>query len=106
MTQNRNFREALAGQVQTEVAVKNILTRRGVMVGLIHFYMDFGKKVRQIMQKYSGDTMRDEVEALQLHWANRGLDVSVLDDIKGWSSVVGLPFRLDHSLLDGPDLLV
>lgn len=103
--QKAGFAGAAGTQVQTEIDVKNILTQHGVMVGIIHFYMDFGKKVMQLKQKFSGQTMRDEVEALQMHWALRGLDVHVLDEIKGWASVTGLPFRLDHSLLDGPDVL-
>lgn len=103
--QKAGFAGAVRSQVQTEIDVKNILTQHGVMVGLIHFYMDFGKKVMQLKQKFSGQTMRDEVEALQRHWAQRGLDVAVLDAIKGWGAVTGLPWRLDHSLLDGPDVL-
>ncbi len=103
--QKPGFARAVQGQVQTEINIKNILTQHGVMVGLIHFYMDFGKKVMQLKQKFSGQTMKDEVEALQRHWTLRGLDVAVLDAIKGWASVTGLPFRLDHSLLDGPDVL-
>lgn len=103
--QKAGFGEAVRGQVLTEHAVKTILERQGVMVGLIHFYMDFGKKVMSLKKQYSGQTMMDEVEALQVHWAHRGLDVSVLDEIKGWASVTGFCFKLDHSLLDGPDVL-
>lgn len=103
--QKVRYMGAVPYQVQTEIDVKSILTQHGVMVGLIHFYMDFGKKVMQLKQKFSGQTMRDEVEAEQIHWAHRGLDVAVLDAIKGWATVTGLCFKLDHSLLDGPDVL-
>jgi hypothetical protein len=106
MSQKKHFREAVQGQVRIEHSTKTVLNQYGVMPALHHFYMAFAKKVMQLREKYSGPTMRSEVEALQVLWASRGLDVGVLDEIKGWATITGLPFRLDHSLLDGPDVLV
>jgi len=103
--QRQGFAGAVGGQVATENAVRAILARHGVMVGLHHYYMDFAKLVKKAQGNYSGETMRSEVIGLQNKWAERGLDVAVLDEIKGWSEITGLPFRLDHSLLDGPDVL-
>lgn len=69
------------------------------------YYVVFAKEVYRVKQRLSGATQTMEVEILQDKWVERGLDINYLHEIKQALNVPGLHFRLDISLLDGPDLL-
>lgn len=103
--QKARFTQAVRGQVHVERAVKEILEQHGVSPIFNHYYMEFGKTINKLKNKFKGGTLKTEAEILQTAWAKRGLDVGVMDEIKGWATVTGLCFKLDHSLLDGPDVL-
>jgi len=104
--QASNFAGSAVGQVETERTVKLVLTKNGVSPRLNHYYMDFGKELVKVANRYKGDTQTAEIEILQNKWFSRGLDVVILDEIKNniikWT---GQPFIMDFSLLDGGDVL-
>ena len=111
MGMDTGFRNAAHSQVQIEMDVKRLLQAAGVQPALNHFYMTFAKKLVAIARKHRGTTACDEIDMLVEVWRSRQLDLSLLNSIRGlYTSCPAIPaaqpFRMDISLLDGPDTLV
>jgi len=103
--QNSHFTSAVPRQVELENIV-NTLT--GPDINRV-YYIIFAKEINKLFGKYTGDSLLNEVEILQSKWTARGLNPVKLDEIKSVFNIVPAPtvqpFKLDISLLDGPDIL-
>lgn len=101
--QIKHFKFAVEEQVKIEHEVKNMIKSR-----LLIYYIIFGKQVVKLRKKYQGNLLFNELEILQNLWFGRGLDFELLNKIKHYY-VPSWPiisfFTMDHSLLDGPDVL-
>lgn len=54
-------------------------------------YMIFAKELNKAMKKHRGENLLTEVEILQDTWSTRGLDTSIMDQIKTWFGIVIAP---------------
>lgn len=107
--QKRNFREVIGEQVRIETEVKEIVGKSTTLL-LLPYYIIFAKEVVSKAKKYKGVTLYREMEVLQNLWGGRGLDISLMNKIKqhyvpAYTPIIVTYFRLDTSLLDGPDSL-
>jgi hypothetical protein len=109
-TQAARFRASVAVQQRIEQEVRGVLARAGVMAHMNHFYMDFAKKVWALAHTHSREVACNEIGIALEAWRRRGLDLSLLETIRDMYvrcvEAAVQPFRLDVSLLDGPDVLV
>lgn len=99
-TQNLLFKAKIIRMVEIENIVKGILSEWGAPTIFNHFYMNFAKKIIRLD--------REEIDIELNKWKERGLSEPVLNAIA--EILVGrappiIYFRLDISLLDGPDVL-
>ena len=72
------------------------------------YYIIFAKEIYRLRNKFKSQTLINEMEILQGKWQRRGLDINLLNQIKKFyvpAYVIPVYFRLDISLLDGPDVL-
>lgn len=92
---------------QIELQIKQMA--QGYPALHLPYYIIFGKEIYKRQNKFQGQTLLNELAILDDKWTRRGLDEALLKTIKNFYvptyPVVG-PFRLDISLLDGPDFLV
>jgi len=103
--QKSNFSANTQRQVEIE-NITNIIV--GPDINRV-YYIIFAKEINKLFGKYTGDSLLNEVEILQSKWTARGLNPVKLDEIKSVFNIVPAPtvqpFKLDISLLDGPDIL-
>ena len=98
--------EATRELVQIEHEVKQIC--QGTSALLIPYYIIFGKEIYRLKKHHQDETLIDEAVILERKWEARGLDANLLETIKEFYIPSYKPsayFRLDISLLDGPDVL-
>lgn len=106
--QKARFGTASGRQTWMETVAKSIVTDQ---INLV-YYIIFAKELNKIKGIHKGENLITEVEILQDKWISRGLSETVLNQIKQAFNIVipappvGQPFKLDISLLDGPDVLV
>ena len=74
-------------EVQLERMVNSIV---GFDIARGH-YMVFAKQLNKVMRKHKGENLLTEVEILQDTWSTRGLDTSIMDQIKTWFGIVIAP---------------
>lgn len=89
-----------------ELFVKNLV--QGQPIIYLPYYMIFAKEIYKRQKKFTGQTLLNELIILDYKWEQRGLNGHLLDQIKAfyveaYASII--PFRLDISELDGPDIL-
>lgn len=92
--------------VKIEKEVKQIVM--GEPIIHIPYYIIFGKEIYKKQNKFKDQTLINEIEILQRKWMMRGLELDLLDKIKKFyvqAYKIPIYFRLDISLLDGPDVL-
>lgn len=96
--------------VKREKEVKQITMGQPLLH--VPYYIIFAKELYRIEQRFTGLTLRNEADILQAKWQARGLDATALNNVRTYyipgvvAPPVPNPFRLDISLLDGPDVLV
>ena len=101
--QKDRFRDAVGRQVEIE---KIVNTTVGANINRV-YYIIFGKELVKLMQKFRAATLDAEVAILQRKWSARGLSIVTLASIKralNYREFINY-FTLDHSLLDGADVL-
>ena len=108
--QKKKFKSSVQKQVQIEQETKKLVGSGDILLNL-PYYIIFAKEVNMVAKTHSGNTAYAELQILDNKWASRGLKVNILNSIKSYY-VPGYPvapppvyFRLDVSLLDGPDVL-
>ena len=100
-------KQATEALIQIEREVKQIC--QGTSTLLIPYYIIFGKEIYRLRRHHKDETLINEAVILETKWEARGLDANLLDAIKTFYIPAYKPpvyFRLDISLLDGPDVLV
>jgi len=106
-SQRDNFASTIGAQVDIETKVKQIVGGRILQVHL-PYYIIFGKQLLSLKKRYRGEIYWNEMILLENLWVSRGLDFTILDDIKRlfWPSYPEANiFELDQSELDGEDRL-
>lgn len=103
--------EATNDLVQIELQIKQMA--QGQPILHLPYYIIFGKEIYSKRKKFKAQTLINELGILDDKWEARGLDATLLNQIKRFYvqdyppiPPVADPFRLDISLLDGPDVLV
>lgn len=89
-----------------EIYIKNLV--QGQPIIYLPYYMIFAKEIYKKQRKSTSRTLLNEIIILQNKWSDRGLDPLLLEIIKEHyvPTYANLrPFRLDISLLDGPNIL-
>jgi len=102
----RKMQLAMPQQILIEVMTKQVCN--GVSTVLLPYYIIFGKEVEMLKGKHASTSLIQEMEILQRKWVTRGLDFELLNKIKSNLVEMYVPleyFRMDQSLLDGPDVL-
>lgn len=79
--QDAAFGSAVAGQVQIEQAVGNILGAHGVSSIFYNYYIDFGKKLDKLRRTHRAGTLQQEVCAQRQKWISRSLSSAILDEL-------------------------
>lgn len=80
-TQKSSFKSSVGEQVNLERLVKTIIGGSSPTM-YFHFYMNFGKKVAQLVKKFKGQNLLRELEILDRIWLSRGLNLELLNRIK------------------------
>jgi len=89
-----------------EIEVKNFA--QGEPIVYLPYYIIFAKEICKKRNKFKGLTLLNEIIILETKWESRGLNGVLLDKIKTYyvqPYAYIHPFRLDVSLLDGPNVL-
>jgi len=95
--------------VKIEIEIKQLV--QGVPIIHLPYYIIFGKEIYKKRNKFKSQTLLNELAILDEKWEARGLNAILLNKIKRFyvqnypPLPVGILFRLDISLLDGPDVL-
>jgi hypothetical protein len=107
-----NYKRAAISQSQLEHIVKGLCKNAATSLTEV-YYICFGNEILRIKSKHSGTIVCQEVNLMREKWATRGLNTLVLDNIvqclaQGCYTAppVVHSFTFDHSLLDGPDVLI
>jgi hypothetical protein len=79
--QKNNFRNAIGEQARIETEVKTMLANTTPLLQLVN-YIIFAKQVVKLSKKYRGETLYGEMEILQNLWEGRGLDKTLMNQIK------------------------
>jgi len=104
-----NYKHIAISQEQLERTVKGICKNVATALTQV-YYICFGNEIERIKSKHSGATLCNEIRLMYDKWAARGLNATTLNEIilhlaQGCSIPPIFTFRLDISLLDGPDVL-
>ena len=101
---------ASADLEKIEIQIKSMA--QGYPVLYLPYYIIFAKEIYSKQKRFKGQTLLNELRILDDKWSRRGLDATLLNTIKRfyvptYPPLVPPPvyFRLDISLLDGPDVL-
>ena len=110
ISQTDNYTPVAIEQAQTAAEVKGMVAST-VPSHMQVYYINFANGLRKLLRTYAGATLCNEVDVLFDKNEARGLDDTLLRSIIGYYAAscmppVLVPFRLDISLLDGPDVLV
>jgi hypothetical protein len=101
--------EATEALVKIEKEVKQMV--QGEPVILLPYYIIFGKELHRLITHHTDKTLINEAIILEQKWSSRGLKDFFLDRMKHYYiqpyvTPPAIPwFRLDISLLDGPDIM-
>jgi len=98
--------EATEELVKREAQIKSLV--QGEPILFLPYYIIFAKEIYSKQNKFKDVTLLNEVVILEQKWESRGLNPIVLEKIKNLyvQSYANIrPFRLDISLLDGPNVL-
>lgn len=107
-SQAKHYSMTTKEQVQIEEFVKEFMAQHGLPVLHTNYYILFAKQIFTLLKKHGDLTFLEELEILQQKWSMRGLDFEMLNLIKlhfAPSYIIPTCFKLDISLLDGPDVL-
>jgi len=99
-------KEATEKLVRIEKEVKQLAKNEPLL--LIPYYIIFAKELNKLINKHSSQTLINEAVILEAKWETRGLNNLIVNKIKEFyiqSYKTHQLFRLDISLLDGPDIL-
>ena len=99
-------KEATEKLVRIEKEVKQLAKNEPLL--LIPYYIIFAKELNKLINKHSSQTLINEAVILEAKWETRGLNNLIVNKIKEFyiqSYKTHQLFRLDTSLLDGPDIL-
>ena len=99
-------KEATESLVKIEQEVKQIVMGESILH--VPYYIIFGKEIFRLKQHHREQTLINEAIILEQKWESRGLDNSLLEEIKKfYIPAYEIPgyFRFDVSLLDGTDVL-
>ena len=81
--QKTKFKQAVIKQIGIERVVKSLVSGSTTAM-LLHFYCDFAKKVVQLSHRHKGDNLINELNILDNIWTSRGLDSTLLHNIKAY----------------------
>jgi hypothetical protein len=98
--------QATQDLVGIEYEVKKMAS--GVSVIQLPYYIIFAKELYMLSSHHQDQTLINEALILERKWVSRGLDNILLEQIKKFyipAYQIPTGFRLDISLLDGPDVL-
>jgi sulfur transfer complex TusBCD TusB component (DsrH family) len=100
------FKEA----VKVENEIKNLMANKTDKINAV-YYIIFAKEILKLMKKHKGESLINEVYIIENKWKARGLNEETLKEIEYLYLPIIKPiptieyFRLDISVLDGPDVL-
>ena len=97
---------ASADMEKIEIQIKSMA--QGQPHLFLPYYMIFGKEIYSKQKKFKGQTLINELRILDEKWTRRGLDETLLNEIKRFYVPIytsGLFFIMDSSLLDGNHVL-
>jgi len=69
--------------VNLETTIKSIVEPEGVPSILIPHYLNFGRELYSLVQRFSGVTLGNEAKLVYEKWKSRGLNAELLKTIAG-----------------------
>ena len=90
-SQKQNFALSVGEQVQIENEVKTMLVSTAPLLQIVN-YIIFAKQIVSLRKKYKSETLFNEMEILQDFWAGRGLNTTLMNQIKQYYVPAYVPF--------------